>query len=214
MGGSFYNWLSNNYIETLGAVFGIVYLWFSVKQNIWLWPVGLITSAFYGFVFFTSGFYADMALQGYYLIISVYGWLNWKFGGTTKDISNILPVTWLTWKGEIIAIVTTGLLTVLISNILIRFTDSTIPWWDAFTTAASIVATWMLTRKYIDNWIYWIVVDSISAGLYLYKGLYPTLLLFIAYTIMAIFGFFSWKKTMPVIINNNSKKTTYFLFVF
>ena len=184
-------------MEILGTISGLLYIWFSIRQNILLWPLGFITSAFYIYIFFKSGFYADMGLQVYYLVISVYGWMYWHFGNKNPGNKNDLPVIKLSPKGWIASVIVTAILTFAISGILIRFTNSTIPWWDAFTTAASITATWMLARKYIDNWLFWIVIDSVSAGLYLYKGLYPTFVLFIVYTVMAFAGFREWFRSLP-----------------
>ena len=188
-------WISNNYIELLGLIFGLLYILLSIKQNIWCWPVGFITSALYIYVFFVTKFYADMGLQVYYLIVSVYGWSHWMFGAKSKKQDD-LKITKTNIKLGIYLFLATIVLFVIISYVLVNYTDSEIPYWDAFTTAASFVATWMLARKIIEHWIIWIIVDSVSLGLYIYKELYPTVILFAVYTVLAILGYIEWKKKL------------------
>ena len=187
-----WEWLGGRVVELLGVIFSILYLYFSIRRNILLWPMGIASALIYMVVFFRAKFYADMALNGYYLVISVYGWLLWKGGGTEGEgalrISRIGP------RNGLILVVITGGVFLLIGTVLSRFTDSPIPWWDAFTTALSFTATWMLARKILEHWIIWIVVDAVSMGLYIYRGLVPTMLLFAVYTVMAVTGFISWRK--------------------
>ncbi|NBC83213.1 MAG: nicotinamide riboside transporter PnuC [Bacteroidetes bacterium] len=189
---SFISWLSGNYIEVIGTILGLLYLYFSIKGNIWLWFFGLATSAVYVYVFYVSKLYADMSLNVYYVLVSIYGFINWKFIG--NDDSKILAIKKLDKNGYLLSISITLLLFICIGYMLDNFTDSDIPYLDAFTTAASVVATWMLARKIIDHWLFWIVIDATSLGIYIYKELYATVVLFIIYTIMAIAGYMSWKK--------------------
>jgi nicotinamide mononucleotide transporter len=139
-----------------------------------------------------------MGLQVYYLVISIYGWYTWSRGKYLEKDKKELPVTQLRVRSWPVVILVTAFLTVGISFILIRYTDSELPYWDAFTTAASIVATWMLARKIIDHWIFWIIIDAVSAGLYTYKELYPTVGLFVVYTVMAVIGYRTWRKELIV----------------
>ncbi|MEA1887792.1 MAG: nicotinamide riboside transporter PnuC [Bacteroidota bacterium] len=188
-------WLADHYIEVFGALTGIVYVILEIRQSIWLWPVGLITSAIYVWVFFASKFYADMALQSYYVVISIYGWYWWLKGGEKYD-SDSLPVTRVSMKLAGILLFIFLLLFAGIWYLLFNYTDSPVPVGDAFTTALSIVATWMLARKIIEHWILWIIADFVSMGLYIYKGLYPTVILFAVYTVMAVIGYREWRKTL------------------
>ena len=189
----FSNWLSQNYIEVLGALTGLIYLYFSIRQIIWLWPLGIITSVFYIYVFYQTKFYADMGLQVYYFFISFYGWYNWIYGKTGNER---LLIQHAGLKILTVLFILTVLLTYIIAKVLIEFTDSPLPYWDAFTTAGSILATWMLARKMIEHWLFWIVIDAVSIGLYIYKGLYPTVVLFFVYFSMAIVGYINWKKDL------------------
>jgi len=188
-------WLTEHYIEVFGALTGIIYIFLEVRQSIWLWPLGLLTSATYVFVFFSSKFYADMGLQVYYVLISIYGWYWWLKGGQ-KFRDNILPVTHIKKKTAII--LSSVFLTVflILWYVLVRFTDSPVPLGDAFTTAVSIIATWMLARKIIEHWVLWLIADVVSIGLYIYKGLFPTVILFVFYTVMAVIGYREWRRSM------------------
>jgi len=192
-------WLSNQYIEILGAISGLLYLYFAIRQKIWLWPLGLITSALYIYVFYGERLYADMGMNIYYVVISIYGWYYWLHGSGSQE-TNTLRISRLTQKlGVILLIITACIYVVLVYMLkklpeLLNVEVSELLYWDAFTTAASIVATWMLARKIIQHWLIWIVVDAVSLGLYVYKGMYPTVVLFLVYTLMAFKGYIEWKK--------------------
>lgn len=188
-------WLLNNKIELLGAILGIVYIFFSIRQNILTWPTGLVTSALYIIVFFQSKFYADMALQVYYVIISAYGWYFWLKGGT-NNTSTELKVRKTPRKLVLLLAFCTFIIYGIISVVLVNYTDSDVPYMDSLTTSLSIVATWMLAKKYIEHWLIWVFVDLVSSGLYVYKNLWPTVILFSVYTIMAVLGYIEWKKDL------------------
>jgi len=187
-------WLLSNKIELLGAILGITYIFFSIRQNILTWPTGLLTSALYTVVFYRSKLYADMSLQVYYVVISIYGWYFWVKGTNTGKNGSV-PVRktgkHLWFKLIIIAIVIYGIILYIL-----KLTDSDIAYLDSMTTALSIVATWMLAKKYIEHWIIWIFVDLFSAGMYIYKNLWPTVILFLVYTVMAYLGYVEWKKDL------------------
>ncbi|MDD2277812.1 MAG: nicotinamide riboside transporter PnuC [Bacteroidales bacterium] len=186
------DWIQTHYIEIIGAITGLVFLYLEIKQNIWLWPVGIITSALYIYIFFDTKFYADMSLQFYYLAVSVYGWWHWLHGAGGK--SEGIPIIRLKSGLAIILLAITVAIFVLLVYVLINFTDSPVPYGDAFTTALSITATWMLARKIIDMWWLWMIINAVSLGLYIYKGLYPTSVLFFFYFTMSIVGYLQWKK--------------------
>jgi nicotinamide mononucleotide transporter len=191
-------WLWSNKIELIGAILGLLYILFSIRQHILTWATGLLTSVLYIIVFFQSGFYADMGLQVYYVFISIYGWYFWLKGEkkAARNSEQQVPVTrikkWVLVKSAIVTL----LIFLFLIFILKRFTDSTVPVMDSLTTALSITATWMLAKKYIEHWLIWIFVDFFSAGLYVYKNLWPTVVLFIVYAIMAIVGYLEWKKDL------------------
>ncbi len=185
-------WILGNRIELLGALLGIAYIFFSIRQNILTWPTGLITSVLYSFVFFKSKLYADMGLQIYYVVISLYGWYYW-LRGKKSEKNNSVPVRKTSRKLWFILTGVSVLIYILLL-ILLKFTDSDIAYLDALTTSLSLVATWMLARKYLEHWLIWIFVDLVSSGMYVYKNLWPTVVLFLVYTFMAYLGYLEWKK--------------------
>ena len=208
-----YNWISNNFIEIFGAVTGIIYVFLEIRLTIWLWPVGLVTSAVYIWVFFASKFYADMSLQGYYLIISCLGWYwwakgtghgaqsteqkkEWENGREGKWESSELQVTHLKLRTGIVLAIVFVLLYTMMWFVLTRLTDSPVPVRDSFITSLSIVATWMLARKIYEHWFLWIVVNFVSAVFFLTRGLYPTVILYAVYGIMSFVGLAAWRKTI------------------
>jgi nicotinamide mononucleotide transporter len=185
------NYIISHWIEIVGAILSLIYLYLSIKQKISLWFFGFLSSAFYIVVFFQTKFYADMSLQFYYLFISVYGWLEWKYGN--KENESELPVS----KISTALIIRLGWISALIYIvyylILSKLTDSTIPKADSLVGMLSVVGTWMLARKLLENWIVWIIADGIDTGLFIYKELYPTAALFVIYTVMAFVGYRQWK---------------------
>ena len=188
-----------SWIEWVGFVTALIYLYFSVNQKIWLWPMGILTSAFYMVVFFDARLYADMGLQLYYFVVSIVGWVMWKSRQKQehKQKTSIVKIDNRDFLSLAIAFVA---LYFLLSYMLLKLPEqlglaaSDLPYWDAFTTAASFVATWMLAKKMIDQWIVWIIVDFVAMGMYIYKGLYITAFLFFVYTVIAIWGYVSWLK--------------------
>mgnify|MGYP006292906035 CR=1 FL=1 len=195
---AFYSWFWGNKIEILGAILGLLYIFFSIRQHILTWATGLLTSLLYTIVFFESGFYADMGLQVYYLLISIYGWYYWLKGGNNgrTEKGGQVPVKKIPGAVLLKSAMATIIIYFALLFILTRFTDSTVPVMDSLTTAFSITATWMLAKKYIEHWIIWIFVDIVSAGLYVYKNLWPTVILFLVYTTMAVIGYLEWKKDL------------------
>jgi len=185
-------WLGAHYLEILGTFTGFVYVFLSIRQNILLWPVGLLSSIFQLIVFFESKIYADMSLQAYYVIISVYGWYHWKYG--KKKNQKKLPVLKMKTNHWVVFIFSSMTLFFIIRYFLIHLTDSDVANIDAFTSALSITGTFLLARKYIENWFIWIIVDIVSAGLYIYKGHYFFMFLYSFLALMSIIGYKKKKK--------------------
>lgn len=188
------DWIIVNYIEITGAVLGVLFLFFEIKQNALLWPTGILTSVFYIFIFYKAQFYADMGLQVYYVLISIYGWWYWWRGNADNEKEHV-PIVRLQTKLAWILFAVSIVLFLLIAYILVSFTDSPLPYWDAFTTSLSITATWMLARKILEQWWLWILVNIVSLGLYIYKGLYPTVVLFAFYAALSVVGYYQWNKS-------------------
>ena len=194
-----------NFLEILGTIVGLIYLWLEYRANIYLWMAGIIMPAIYIFVYYDAGLYADCGINIYYLLAAIYGWFFWMWGRRKKrgsaepnneESPNELPITHTPTKCYIPLLVILLTTFVAIAWILIKYTDSNVPLLDSFTTALSIIGMWMLARKYIEQWWAWIIVDILCCGLYLYKDLYFTSVLYGIYSIIAIFGYFKWKKIM------------------
>lgn len=186
-------WVLTNRIEFTGTLLGLLYIWLEIKGHIGLWPVGILMSAFYIYIFYSSKLYADMGLQFYYLIVSIYGWLIWLTGRSNKNDKKELLITHCSFKMALYLILIAIPLYGLIAWLLVSFTDSPVPYCDSFPTTLSIIATFMLTRKIIEQWIIWIVVNIASMSLYIYRGLNLTAGLYLIYAILAIIGYIKWK---------------------
>ncbi|MDD4150579.1 MAG: nicotinamide riboside transporter PnuC [Bacteroidales bacterium] len=192
------DWILINRIELIAAILGIVGIFLQIKQNHWYWLTSIVMVSMYIFVFYDSGFYADMGFQVYYLVISLYGWYYWitRKASPKEDNVNDIKTTKLNLKQWIICVLTATVFFAFIYLILKKFTNSSVPIGDAFTTALSFVATWLLARRILENWLFWIVVDIVSTGLYIYKGLYPTAILFFVLSVLAFVGYFKWRKAL------------------
>lgn len=188
------------FLEILGTIVGLVYLYLEYKASIHLWIAGIIMPAIYIFIYWQAGLYADFGINVYYLLVALYGWFLWKYGNKSASDNNAkgeeLPISMLPKKYILPLILVFAATFALILYILISFTDSNVPYLDSFTTALSIVGMWMLAKKFIEQWWVWIVVDLVSAGLYVYKELYLTSGLYALYAVIAFFGYLNWKKLM------------------
>ncbi|MBQ2141985.1 MAG: nicotinamide mononucleotide transporter [Alistipes sp.] len=186
------------YIEILGTIVGLLYLWLEYRASIYLWVASVVMPAIYLVIYYDAGLYADFGINIYYLVIAVYGWAAWRYGfaigrgseGHELPISHTPARLWLPLAGV------TSIVFVAIAWMLINLTDSSVPYADAFTTALSVVGMWMLARKYIEQWWVWLVVDVASVALYIYKDLHFTAALYALYAVVAIFGYIKWKKLM------------------
>jgi len=189
-----FTYMYTNWIEITGVILSLIYLYLSIKQKVSLWIFGFLSSALYIVVFFQTKFYADMSLQFYYLVISIYGWFNWKYG--KPDSESELPASKISGHLILQLALSSIVIYFLYYLVLAKFTDSTIPKADSLVGMLSVIGTWMLARKFIENWLVWIVADGIATGLFYYKGLYLTSALFLIYTIMAVVGYLQWKKQL------------------
>lgn len=198
-------------IEILGVITGLIYLYYSVNEKIELWIWGFLSSGFTFLSFLIANLYSEAFLQIYYLIISVYGWYIWKFGVThnhAKEPLHIKRVSKTEWKGLILLfLLLYGAILVLLIYMpaLLGLSTSQLPYLDGFCTAASIVGTWMLSRKHLENWIVWIFVDALSVGITMYKELYFYSFLFVIYTIVAILGYMKWRELSNKLVDKDEK---------
>ena len=179
--------------EIVGVTTGVLGVWMTTRQKIWCWPVGIVSVSSFIVVFFRAKLYAAMGLQGVYVALAVYGWYAWLHGGEGRGalrVSRVPPRLW-------VALVLLGSAASAAAGFWLRAqTDEAMPWLDGSTTAFSLVAQWMMTRKYLENWLLWIAVDvayvamSVSQGLALTAGLYAV------YAGLAVLGFRGWRRSM------------------
>lgn len=188
-------------IEGLAVSTGLASVWFSVKERIWVYPIGLISVSIYVYLSFIYGIYADMGINIYYVLMSIYGWYRWlqpSESGTAKEITRNSGKEWL------LSIVLFLLSWVILFVILQRFTDSEIPLWDSLTTSLAIVGMWLMAEKKVEHWLFWIATDLLSIPLYYYKDLLLTSGQFFIFTILAVIGWLQWNKSL-LNRNQNSK---------
>ena len=186
-----------NELDFLGTALGLLYLILEIRENHWMWVVGSIMPLIYIFVLFDKGLYADCGMEVYYFLAGIYGLLYWLRHRTGQGATQRpLPISVTPTRLRLPLLLLALLLWVLLALFLLHATDSTVPWLDALTTALSIIGLWMLSRKYIEQWWVWFIVDAISVGLYLYKGIYGRALLYTIYTLMVYFGYRQWQRRM------------------
>lgn len=195
-------YFQENWLEIVGTIIGFVYLWQEVKASIWLWLTGIVMPAIYTIVYYKSGLYADFGIQIYYIIAAIYGFLVWKFGKKDNKKAE-LKIVHTTARQAVVLAVIAVLVFIPIYLILTNFTDSTVPFYDSATTALSVVALWMLAKKHVEQWFVWIAVDAVSSGLYFYKGIYFTAVLYAVYTVVAIYGYKKWNLMEKTQYNDN-----------
>lgn len=192
--------LQTTLLEWVAVATGLLSVWFSMKENIWVYPTGIVSVLIYVYIAFVYKLYADMGVNFYYFIMSVYGWYYW-LTPENEDREQV-PVTTNSKKENLIsAALTIGSFSILYF-VLFNFTDSDVPFWDALTTCFAILGMFLMARKKLESWIAWIITDLISIPLYFYKELVLTSFQFLVFTVIAVGGYIAWKKSME---ENNSK---------
>lgn len=187
------NLLNTSLLEIVAVTFGMASVWFAKKENILVYPTGIVSVLIYVYICFFAKLYADMGINFFYFLMSVYGWYMW----TRKDLTRkVLEITRSNWLENIFNIVAGILMFFILSYVLKKYTDSDVPYLDSLTTAIFIVAMWLMARKKIDNWTAWIAGNIISIPLYFYKGLVFTSFQYIVFLILAILGYIEWDKKL------------------
>lgn len=182
-----------NVVELIGVVTGIACVWLAAKQNIWTWPIGLISVGMYVFVFYDARLYADMGLNAFYFVTSLYGWYMWLYGGKNDSERKVQRVS----KKEMTVLLALGLVfTLSLGYFLDNYTDADLSYTDSATTAVSLMGYWMMAKKQLENWIVWLVVDVVYVGVYTYKDLYLTSFLYFVFLLLSIKGYLDWKKDL------------------
>jgi nicotinamide mononucleotide transporter len=179
---------ATSFLEWTGVLLGVGYVIAITYKKMIAWFFALISSVIYVYLCYSTQLYLESFLQVFYVITAIYGWFKWK-----KDINNHQIITWGT-KLNLLNIFLSFVLTLTVGFIFSNYTNQANPYTDAFTTIFSLVATFMVAKKVIENWIYWIAIDAVSIYLYSSRGFYLTGILFAIYTFLAIFGFIKWLK--------------------
>lgn len=187
-------------LELLGLVFGLLAVWYLIKQSIYTWPAGIAYVLISFVIFWRIQLYGDFILHIFFLVLNIYGWYYWLFG--KKKDEEELPVTTLSIKHNVlialISIVGVWGFGLFLENLDFFFEGlepAALPYWDATTSILSVTGMWLTTRKKIENWYYWLLVDILATGIYVYKGIYFYALLYGIYIILAIIGYLEWKKS-------------------
>jgi len=177
--------------EIVAVFFGLLSVWYAKKENILVFPTGIISVLLYVYICFHWKLYADMGVNFYYFIMSVYGWIVWS---TKKDGESVTPISQNTPRENLVSISLFVIFFIIMSLVLSNYTDSDVPYWDSLTTGIFLVGMWLMAKKKIENWIAWIIGDLISIPLYAYKGLYLTSFQFMVFLGIAIAGYLEWRK--------------------
>ena len=182
-------------LDLVGTIIGLIYIYQEYKASIWLWLTSVLMPIVYSFVYYEAKLYADFGMQLYYIVVSIYGYLYWQFGKKKKD-NETIPITRFPKQKIVPVIVAFIALWSSVYYILITFTNSTVPVLDSFGNALSIIGLWALAKKYIEQWWVWFVADIELSALYLYKRITFNGVLYAFYALIAIAGYFKWKRMM------------------
>lgn len=187
------DYIITNWMDVLGTSLGLLYIYLELKENAWMWVVGSVMPVIYFFVLWDKGVYGDCATEVYAFLAGLYGLYVWLRGSRRQG--DKLPITRTPIRMRYLL---TGVTLVLwgVLAFILKHTDSTVAYIDALSTAFYLVALWMLARKYLEQWLMWLVCDALSTGLYIYKGIYGRALLYGIYTLLALYGYQQWKKKM------------------
>jgi nicotinamide mononucleotide transporter len=177
----------------VAVIFGILSVWFARKENIWVYPTGIVNVLIYVYLCFFAGLYADMAINAFYFVMSVFGWYNWS---RRVDNTHHVPISTLGIKQWLLYILLIAVAFGIIYYVLKNFTDSTVPVFDSFTTSLFIAGMWLMAIKKIENWILWIIGDVLVIPMFAIKGLAFTSIQYIVFLVLAIMGYIEWHKRL------------------
>lgn len=189
------DFLTNHWLDITTTVLGLAYILLEYKASVWMWVVGFFMQCLGIVLYYQKGLYADCGMEFYYLAMTVYGFVAWT---RHKQKTQELPIRHMPMKIAVIWLGIAFVIWLAIYLLLVNFTDSKVPIADAFTTALSIVGIWALARKYLEQWFVWIVVDIVTCALYFYKDIPFKASLYGLYVIIAVFGYFKWKKLLKL----------------
>jgi nicotinamide mononucleotide transporter len=182
-------------LEAAGVLFSVLYLVLAIRENLWCWPAAFLSSALTIVVMFGARLYSEAALNVFYAAMAVYGWYQWRYGGRAFGRGTPeLPIRVWPLKVHALAIGGSVLASAVVGWLMSRHTQAAFPYLDAFVTVSSVVTTYMVARKILENWLYWLVVDSLSLYLYLQRELYLYAGLFALYLVLVVIGLVRWHR--------------------
>jgi len=182
-------------MELTAVLFAMAYLLLAVRENVWCWLFAFLSTAIYTVLFWDVSLLMESALNVYYMAMAVYGWYQWTRGGTNgDDRPHALPVRSMSGAQHAVVIAGIAIFSLVSGYLLSEHSSAAWPYIDSFTTWASVITTYLVARKYLQNWLYWIVIDAVSVPLYIDRGLNLTALLFVAYVVIAVVGYFKWRE--------------------
>lgn len=186
------------WLELIAMLLSLAYVILAAFGSLWCWPAAFISTALYTIIFYDVLLLMDSALNAYYLVMALYGYWAWQRKAPTNDSRNqstnntpLAIISWSTNKHLKMCFIL-SITTLVLGYIMANYTPASFPYLDTFTTVFAIFATYLVTQKVLENWLYWVVIDVISIYLYIEKDLMPTTVLFIIYVIIATFGYFKW----------------------
>lgn len=179
--------------EMLAVFLSVSYILLAIKQNLWSWVAAFFSTLIYSILFFDASLLMDSALNIFYLVMAVYGWYSWKYGNIKAQNEQLKITTYgITNNFKVIGILI--LISIVLGYIMANYTSADFAYLDTFTTVFAVFATYMLAKKVLENWIYWVVIDTVSIYIYIQKGFYLTAVLFAIYTVLACVAYIQWKK--------------------
>lgn len=184
-------WLQMSGWEMAAVGFAIAYLLLAVRQNSLCWYCALASTGIYTVLFWDVQLLMESALNVYYMLMAIYGWWQWRHGGTQQST---LPVQRWRWQQHALALAIITAITLVSGSLLTRYTEAAWPFLDSFTTWASVITTYMVARKILENWYYWMVINSVSIVIFIERELYLTALLLVSYLVISVFGLIAWRR--------------------
>jgi len=181
-----------SWLELLAFVLALAMVVFNIRVNPLGWPLAIVSSLLYFALFWDSKLYGEASLQIVFAVVALWGWWQW-LRGTQRD-GTALHVRRLTHRALLVCAIAMATAWPLLGALLARITDSDVPWWDAFPTAGSLIGQWLLGRKYVENWPVWLIVNVVSVGLFAFKGLWLTVLLYAVFAVLSVAGWRAWQR--------------------
>jgi nicotinamide mononucleotide transporter len=192
------NVLATTWLEIIAVIFGLLSVWYAKKANILVYPTGIVSVLIYVYICFFAKLYADMGINFFYFVMSVYGWYNWT---RIRPGQKVISISWNSNKEQWIGIIATVIACFAIFGLIwifkhedTEYMNSFVPYVDSFTTAVFLIGMLLMARKKVENWIYWIIGDIVSIPLYFMKGLVFTSFQYTVFLLLAVLGYLEWKR--------------------